>query len=975
MYSKSTTVFVISIVLILAINPIYAEVVWSEEFDGPSIDSAKWTYDTGSWGFGNGELQYYTARPENAYIEDGALVIKAMRENYKGAGMSFSSARLKTQGRFAFKYGTIEARIKVPDLANGLWPAFWLLGNNIGSHTWPKCGELDILEMGMKSAITAGLTNKRHSAYAHWDYQNSYANHGIAVDSSVNLNTDYHLYKMSWTPTTIKAYIDGVEFWAFDISPVVTNSLEEFHRPFFIIANLAVGGYNFVDITDPGAITAPFPARMYIDWIRVSSNASTVLYYGDDIIETGNFGVFTDTTPVENHITYGTDANLYIWNNMTANTAVPYEGTESWSFDVGGGQWFGMGVLCSLDRNMKNYSDGYLHFQMKTTSTAAMKVGIKSSAAGESWLPLINGGEFGPLRDGSWHEVIIPLNRFANIDFSAISQIFMIAGDAPASALNLSIDNVYWTESVERPTPANGNFGVLTETAAHKTSGEFMPTINGDIFVWENTLAAATQHPYEGSGCLSFASTPGLTWFGAAITPNIKYNLTAFSYPESKLRFALKTSSTVTFMIGMKSGNVEDIGQKWITFAAGNDPYGFVRDGNWHVIEIPMADISNAVDLSQVSQLFEILGTNGPISGIEIDDICFTGGGSPISGGNTAPTISITNPTEGQIFNINDDITIQADAADVDGTVVKVEFFQGSTLLGQDLVAPYSFTWNDVPAGTYLLTAKVTDNNDAFRSTSVRVYVGTPVLTSIAVSPSSAAIEVGQTQQFTASGLNQFGFPIATDAVWSVTGGGTIDSTGLFTAEYPGSRFEVIAQDGSISGSADLTTYFTALPTGCTGGPANGDYTYVVSNDSANPTITFIPGRAGVGSPTCIFYYNTSAYGVFPGSGVSPNVPKQITASAGQTIYFYYTYSIPEGGENSTVNSKHMITVGSCGSAFPADLDGNEFVDFADFYIMASYWLEDDCNSNNADCSGADYQPDGNVDLYDLQIFADYWLQ
>lgn len=977
MFSKSTIAFIIIAILIsiTAINPIYASVVWSEEFDGTAIDKSKWTYDTGNSGFGNGELQYYTARPENAYIEDGKLVIQALRENYKGSGNSFSSARLKTQGRFAFKYGTIEARIKVPNLANGLWPAFWLLGNNIGSHTWPKCGEMDILEMGMKSAITAGLTNKRHSSYMHWDYMDTYANYGTAIDSSVNLNDDYHIYKLSWTPTLIKTYIDGVEFLSFDISTIEQNSLEEFHEPYFIIANLAIGGWNFVEITDPGAITAPFPAKMYIDYIRVSNNPYTELYYGDNNVETGNFGVFTETTPVQNHITYGTNAELYIWNNMTATTATPFEGSEAWSFDVAAGTWFGMGVLCDPDRNMKNYSDGYLHFNMKTTSTAPMKVGIKSAAAGESWLPLINGGEFGPARDGQWHEVVIPLNRFANIDFSVVTQIFMFAGDPPTSTFNVSIDNVYWSESAERPTPANGNFGVLTETAAHKTAGEFIPPTNGNIFVWENTLVGGTQNPYEGTGCLSFTSAAGLTWFGAAITPNIKYNLTAFSYPESKLHFAMKTNSTVTFYIGMKSGNVEDIGQKWIKFTSGSDPYGFVRNGQWHVVEIPMSDISNAVDLSEVSQLFELLGTNGPITGIEIDDICFLNGGSPISGGNVNPTISITSPTDGQIFDTGSNVTITADAADSDGTVSKVEFYEGSNLLGQDLTSPYSFTWNNVAQGTYVLTAKVTDDDNATRSTSVRIYVGQPVLSSISVSPGTATVQIGTTKQFTASGLNQYGLQMPVTATWSVRGGGSIDSNGLFTAISPGSNFAVIATAGAISGSANVMTYFAALPTGCTGGPANGDYTYEVTNDSPNPKITFVPGRTGVGSTTCILYYNTSPYGVFPGYTVSPNTPKQITAAAGQTIYFYYTYSLPEGGQATTVNSKHNITVGACGSAFPGDLDGDEFVDFADFYILAAYWHELGCNTGNANCSGADYQPDGKVDLKDLLVFANYWLR
>jgi len=258
-----------------------------------------------------------------------------------------------------------------------------------------------------------------------------------------------------------------------------------------------------------------------------------------------------------------------------------------------------------------------------------MRVGIKSSRGGESWLPLgvDQASEFGFARDGQWHALSIPLNRFGNIDFRTVHQVFMIAGD-PAPAMNLSIDNVWWEPSVARPTPAGGSFGVFTETAFHKTAGQFALGVGGNFFIWENTLVAAAQTPYEGSQSISLQSAPGLTWFGAAFTPNVKYNLAAFSSPNGKLRFSMKTSSSTTFMIGMKSGNVEGVGQKWITFQAGSDPYGFVRDGQWHAVEIPMSDLAPEVDLLEVSQLFEVLGLNGAISNIQFDDIYFTGAGT-----------------------------------------------------------------------------------------------------------------------------------------------------------------------------------------------------------------------------------------------------------------------------------------------------------------------------------------------------------
>ncbi len=607
--------------------------VWSEEFDGPTIDHATWTYNVGGSGFGNGELQYHTARPENAYIENGNLVIEARRENFLG-GKEFTSSRLVTHGRMAFKYGTLEASIKLPDVDNGMWPAFWLLGNNIGQVPWPGCGEIDIMEVGRRDGFLAGLVNRRVVSHAFWDFQGSQADYGDFLDAPTDLYHDYHLFRVEWTPVHIKTFLDGVNIWTIDISDVPTHSLEEFHEPMYIIANIAVGGWNFVEITDPAQITAPFPGRMYIDYIRLYDNGDTELYFAEDTAEIGDFGIFTETTPVNNHLAYDVDTSLFLWNNLTAGPPDPYEGAEAWNMTAAAGNWFGMGVFAHFDRNMQNYSDGHLHFHMKISSPAQFKIGIKSSAAGESWVNFAAGEEpYGLVRDGNWHEVVIPLNAFLNVDFNTIGQMFMIAGDPPASTVEFGLDNIYWTPSVPRSTPEHGSFGIFTENAAHKTAGEYALGVDGEFYIWENTLQPAAQNPYEGATSMSLTSTPGLTWFGAAFTPTIKYNLTAFRYPESTLQLALKTSSPATFYLGMRSGNVDDIGQKWIKFESGNDPYGFVRDGLWHVIQIPMTDISDAVDLSQVSMLFELLGVDGPITNIEFDDICLLGGGAAIHGG------------------------------------------------------------------------------------------------------------------------------------------------------------------------------------------------------------------------------------------------------------------------------------------------------------------------------------------------------
>lgn len=618
---------------LLAVPSSGQNLIWSDEFNGSALDSSYWTYDVGGSGFGNQELEYYTARPENVSVQSGSLVIQARRESY--SGKSFTSGRLKTHGRLAFRYGTLQARIRVPDLANGLWPAFWLLGQNIGQSAWPACGEVDILEMGHADAIAAGTVNRWVQGAAHWDYEGSYAGYWQSYTSPTALNLSYHTYTLTWTPQMLAASLDGAApFWVMDISAGESASLEEFHKPFYIVMNLAVGGINFVNITDPAQITAPFPALMYVDWIRLYDNGYTELTLAADTEQTGTFGVFTDTTPVNDAVSFDVDADLFAWNNVTIGEAnSPYEGPGAWSFHVAAGDWWGLGVFSRVDRNMQDYSDGYLHFAMRTTTTMTIGVGIKSSSAGEAWYDLVNGGEqYGLVRDGTWHEVLIPLNRFGNIDFNTIGQLFMLRGVGQPGALTVDVDDVYWIPSDARPTPENGSYGVFTETVAHKTAGDCTLGLYGDFWIWANTLNAATQHPYEGTTCMSLASATGQTWFGAAFMPRTKHNLTAFRYAASKLHFALKTTSTVTFQIGMKSGSVDDIGQKWIKFANGSDPYGFVRDGQWHVVEIPMTDFAG-VDLREVSQLFELLGTDGPITNVEFDDVCFINGGTALHPG------------------------------------------------------------------------------------------------------------------------------------------------------------------------------------------------------------------------------------------------------------------------------------------------------------------------------------------------------
>ena len=236
--------------------PGFSRLVWSDEFNGSAISAANWGFDLGGGGWGNNELQNYTSRPENARISNGSLIIETRRENF--GGNQFTSARLKTQGKQSFGINTwVEARINAPE-GQGIWPAFWMLGNSISTVGWPSCGEIDIMEI-------QGQNPARNFGTIHWADQNGqHVSFGGIFNSSSSLTAGFHTFAISRTGTSIKWYVDRVQYAEANISGGI-NSTSEFQGPFFIILNVAVGG-NFVGSPDGSTI---FPQQMQVDWVRV----------------------------------------------------------------------------------------------------------------------------------------------------------------------------------------------------------------------------------------------------------------------------------------------------------------------------------------------------------------------------------------------------------------------------------------------------------------------------------------------------------------------------------------------------------------------------------------------------------------------------------------------------------------------------------------------------------------------------------
>lgn len=227
---------------------------WHDEFEGTAIDPTNWTYDLGGGGWGNGEAEYYTNRPENARIEDGVLVIEARQEKYEDS--YYTSARLKSQGLQEFQYGRIEARLKVP-AGRGLWPAFWMLGSNFTQVGWPDCGEIDIMEyIGREPDLIMGTMHgpgySGALGFGKWNRQD------------YDIADDFHTYAIEWDAEQITWFYDGEAYSTYDRS-VVGDRPWAFDHPFFILLNLAVGG----QLPGPIGLNTVFPAQYLVDYVRV----------------------------------------------------------------------------------------------------------------------------------------------------------------------------------------------------------------------------------------------------------------------------------------------------------------------------------------------------------------------------------------------------------------------------------------------------------------------------------------------------------------------------------------------------------------------------------------------------------------------------------------------------------------------------------------------------------------------------------
>ncbi|HZL21474.1 MAG TPA: glycoside hydrolase family 16 protein, partial [Polyangia bacterium] len=249
---------------------------WSDEFngsDGSAVDSTKWVYDTGGGGWGNSELEYYTSGTANAVQQSGNLVITATTAgassytcSYPSNGpCHYTSARLKTLGKFSQQYGRFEARIQIPE-GQGIWPAFWMMGDNINTASWPSCGEIDVMEnIGKEPTINHGSMHMPGSGSTSDDQLTGM----YTLPGGAKLGDAFHTYAIEWTSSQVAFYVDDM-LYETQTKAGATGRTWEFDHPFFILLNVAMGG------TWPGSpdSTTVLPQAMKVDWVRVYQPAS-----------------------------------------------------------------------------------------------------------------------------------------------------------------------------------------------------------------------------------------------------------------------------------------------------------------------------------------------------------------------------------------------------------------------------------------------------------------------------------------------------------------------------------------------------------------------------------------------------------------------------------------------------------------------------------------------------------------------------
>ncbi len=466
--------------------------LWEDNFD--TLDNWLKITGNGSWGWGNGELEYYHG--DNVSVADvpgetGNKALRIIAKAQSGAGivdqwgnaLNYTSGKVTTESFVSVKYGLIEARVRVPNLNNGGWPALWMLGTT--TLNWPNSGEADLFEMGASKAFRdlhdthnggTGLNNSTVNQMTGANliyYSPGAVNAGnpsgaasIAYDPTDIYDRPYYdqtngfndrfvIYRLYWDATTMRMTVtdNGVEHDLYEHPFTITADSDEFQKPFYLIANLAIGGaytdcYRLGDPASGLPISMPLPATMYVDYVRVYQwNGQGEVRLGPPVNKHGTYGLYTDLTPTADHVTVGTDANIYVWEStLVDGTTPPYEGSNVLAWKTNGKGWFGAGIMSMQPLNLFDFGAGWLKFRIKIPANVTFKIGIIDKWGNQNYVEFpANTTKYGLVRNGQWGQAAIPVIdiRGTAMDLRMLSYSFVILEQYGASC-EFALDDIYW---------------------------------------------------------------------------------------------------------------------------------------------------------------------------------------------------------------------------------------------------------------------------------------------------------------------------------------------------------------------------------------------------------------------------------------------------------------------------------------------------------------------------------------------------
>ncbi|NGX15313.1 glycoside hydrolase family 16 protein [Wenzhouxiangella sp. XN24] len=708
--------------------------VWSDEFDGAQLDPETWFFESGDGanfvgdggivglpsGWGNNELQWYL--PDNAQLEDGVLKITARRETVGDFG--YTSARITTRDRFAFRYGRIEASIKLPS-GQGLWPAFWLLSQDSPYGSWAATGEIDVLEaVNLDGQPGPGGLGGGNDIFGTIHFGGEFpANQSSTVvyTPSEDVTGGFNTYALEWDEFEIRWYFNGILYG-------VQNSWESaaapypapFDQPFHILLNLAVGG------NLPGAPngSTPFPATMEVDWVRVYSGEESAGepaapgIIPDDVIYASNPNETVD-------LVFGVDYTGFepFGSGSTFNNNVTFDSSFSPAFGVTTGSGYGAQVgQYAIVGFAEGFAAGYerLVFKAKNLNNDLIRVNLLPDG---DYLDIdLAGSTYSTSLGDGWYQVVVPI---ANLTGAATATGLLFETDNTAASpfTFLLTDFGFSGTAGGGGEHGAGTAGVFTETATESTVAVTSITNSAD-FGGNNTIAdpASTAIPaFEGDVVLSIDYQDSGSTFGGVVLNFGGVDLTAYD----TLNFTVDTSGISGF--ADLTIQIEPPGEGAPGTNVALSAYTPVAtSGNWATYEIPLADFT-ATDFSAAGNLGFWNPTNGTglaFGTLYVDDVYFSTEASGGGGGGGGGTGLVVNSgfddgfTGWETFDNGGSVTIAANGGSDGGPAANLNATSPGnptikqTLIGAGVIGPnqtfsVTFDWRGTAANGGVITFQV----------------------------------------------------------------------------------------------------------------------------------------------------------------------------------------------------------------------------------------------------------------------------